>query len=444
MRKMMMAGVAMAALGAMTPAEARKGRYMRGPEGHGDVPKMLNELTAELGKVSDKFSKQAEQTLNEVKNFGKLSEETKASVDKMAVEHNGLAGKVDELKAQLGEVEQRSVRRGGPGGGDTAKSVGAQMVAQKEKLEKFRASLQGGQRLNLAITDVQNALISTGIASGVVEPQRLPGIDQAPKQRLFIRDLIAPGRTTSPAIFWVQQTGFVNNAAVVAENTKKPESTISFDTKITAVATIAHLFKASKQILDDFAQLQSTVDAEMRYGLQFAEEREILFGDGTGVHLDGIVPQAQAFDPAFEVAFQTPIDDLRLAMLQSQLARLPSTGFVLHFMDWARIELTKDQNGRYIFANPQSLAGPVLWGLPVVPTDVPEFEGEFLTGAFQSGAQLFDREDANVVVSTENADDFEKNMVTIRCEERVALAVKRPEAFVTGPFTPAAAAPVGG
>jgi hypothetical protein len=44
----------------------------------------------------------------------------------------------------------------------------------------------------------------------IVEPQRLPGIDVAPKQRLFIRDLIAPGRTGSPAIFWVQQTGFTN------------------------------------------------------------------------------------------------------------------------------------------------------------------------------------------------------------------------------------------
>lgn len=400
-----------------------------------DTSTLLKEVSAELVRVSDEFTKKAEQAMTEVKNAGSLATETKAAVDEMAVKQTELVGVVDALKVQLGEVEQRSVRRTGGGGRDGVKSVGAQLVADEEKLKSFAASLQGGQRFVVNVTDVQNALLSSGVAEGVVEPQRLAGIDAMPKQRLFIRDLIAPGRTTSPAIFWVQQTGFVNNAAVVAEGTLKPTSTITFDTKITPVATIAHLFKASKQILDDFAQLQSTVDAELRYGLKFAEEREILFGDGTGVHLEGIVPQAVTFDPAFTVEFQSPIDDLRLAMLQSQLARLPADGFVLHFIDWAKIELTKDANGQYILANPLRLAGPTLWGLPVVATEVPEFEGEFLTGPFKTGAQLFDREDANVVISTENNDDFEKNMITIRCEERAALAVKRPEGFVTGQFS---------
>lgn len=392
---------------------------------------LLKQVSNELVRVSDEFTKKAEEAMAEVKNAGKLSEETKVAVDKMAVAQTDLTGKLEALKARLDEVEQKGVRR--PGNGtDRPRSIGHQVIAQDEKLKAFAQNLGAGQRLNLS---VKNALISTDIGDGIVEPQRLPGIDTMRRQRLFIRDLITPGRTNSPAIFWVQQTGFVNNAAVVAENTKKQESTISFDTKITPVATIAHLFKASKQILDDFAQLQSTVDAELRYGLKYAEEQEILFGDGTGVHLEGIVPQAQAFDPAFTVEQQSAIDDLRLAMLQCQLARLPASGFVLHFIDWAKIELTKNSVGDYILANPLSLAGPVLWGLPVVSTEVPEFEGEFLTGAFEAGAQLFDREDANVVISTENNDDFEKNMVTIRAEERAALAVKRPEAFVTGPFS---------
>jgi HK97 family phage major capsid protein len=58
--------------------------------------------------------------------------------------------------------------------------------------------------------------------------------------------------------------------------------------------------------------------------------------------------------------------------------------------------------------------------------------GEFLTGAFNLAAQIFDRMDVEVLLSSENVDDFEKNMFTIRIEERLALAVYRPEAFVAG------------
>ncbi|CCQ39950.1 phage major capsid protein [Yersinia enterocolitica] len=400
-----------------------------------DVNELLKKVSAQLEKTSSEFTAKAEAALAEAKNSGQLSAETKTAVDKIATEFNALTEANKTLKSSLGELEQHVAQMPLANAVNTVQSIG-QIVVSAENVKAFAASIEGGKRISVPVSA---ALLSTGVAEGVVEPQRLPGIDTAPKQRLFIRDLIAPGRTGSPAIFWVQQTGFTNAAKVVPEGTAKPYSGIEFATKITPVTTIAHMFKASKQIMDDFAQLQSTVDAEMRYGLKYVEEQEILFGDGTGAHLHGIVPQATAFAAAFSVAQQNGIDDLRLAMLQAKLARFPASGHVLHFIDWAKIELTKDTLGRYILANPTGLTGPTLWGLPVVATETAAFKGKFLTGAFNAAAQLFDREDANVVISTENADDFEKNMISIRCEERLALAVKRPEAFIYGSFTPPAA-----
>ncbi|EAU6191002.1 phage major capsid protein [Salmonella enterica subsp. enterica serovar 50:k:e,n,x,z15] len=396
-----------------------------------EVNDILKKVTASIEEATGKFNAKAEEAVKEAQKSGKLSEETKVAVDKMASEFNALREAEKTLKAAIGELEQHVAQMPLANAKHIVETVGQQIISA-EALKTFSASVEGGKRVSIP---VNAALISSGVAEGVVEPQRLPGIDTTPKQRLFIRDLIAPGRTSSPAIFWVQQTGFTNKAAVVAENTTKPYSDIAFATKITPVTTIAHMFKASKQILDDFAQLQSTVDAEMRYGLKYVEEQEILFGDGTGVHLHGIVPQASAFSAEFKVEQQNGIDDLRLAMLQAQLARFPASGHVLHFIDWAKIELTKDTLGRYILANPSGLTGPTLWGLPVVATEAAAFKGKFLTGAFNAGAQIFDREDANVVISTENADDFEKNMISIRCEERLALAIKRPEAFIYGSFT---------
>lgn len=393
-----------------------------------DVNQLLKDVSAKVEKVSADFSKKAEEAIKEAQASGKLSTETKNAVDKIATEHNALNEALKTIQASVGNLEQHVAQMPLNAAKDVIQSVGQQFVSA-EAMKDIRASLEGGKRISVP---VNAALTTVDVPGQIVAPQRLPGIDQTPKQRLFIRDLIAPGRTQSNTIYYVKQTGFTNKAAVVPENTAKPYSDIKFAEETTPVRTIAHMFKASKQILDDFAQLQSTVDAEMRYGLKYVEEQEILFGDGTGAHLKGIIPQATAFNAAFAVEKETGIDVLRLAMLQAQLARFPASGHVLHFTDWARIELSKDELGRYILANPAQLTTPTLWGLPVVATEAAQFLGKFLTGAFNSGAQLFDREDANVVISSENADDFEKNMISIRCEERLALAVYRPEAFVWG------------
>jgi HK97 family phage major capsid protein len=400
-----------------------------------DVTQLLNDVSKELGKVSDDLARQSEAAMAEIKNVGTLSNATKTTVDQLLVSQTALTGKVNSLQAQLTEVEQKAARRPGPASGE-AQSVGQQLIAN-EGLKGFAVNLGGGRRFS---APVKNTTTSTGlvptVAPAIVQPDQAPLVPRL-RQRLFIRDLLTPGRTGSPAIFWVQQTGFTNAARVVSEGTAKPYSDITFTTKITPVATIAHMFKASKQILDDFAQLQSLVDSEMRYGLKYAEEQEILFGDGTGVHLHGLVPQATAYHHEFVPALITPIDDIRLAMLQSQLARIPASGIVLHFTDWARIELEKDTVGRYLLGDPKGNLGPSMWGLPVVTTEIASFVGKFLTGPFQGGAQIFDREDSNVVVSTENADDFEKNLISIRCEERAALATYRPEGFIYGSMTTA-------
>ena len=279
-----------------------------------DVNEILKKVSASIEEATGKFNAKAEDALKEAQKSGRLSEETKAAVDKMASEFNALREAEKTLKAAMGELEQHVAQMPLANAANVIETVG-QTVISSEALKAFAASVEGGKRVSVP---VNAALISTDVVTGVVEPQRLPGIDTAPKQRLFIRDLIAPGRTSAPAIFWVQQTGFTNAAKVVPEGTAKPYSDIQFATQITPVTTIAHMFKASKQILDDFAQLQSTIDAEMRYGLKYVEEQEILFGDGTGAHLKGIVPQASAYDAAFAVEQQNGIDDLRLALVRGR------------------------------------------------------------------------------------------------------------------------------
>ncbi|MDP3228391.1 MAG: phage major capsid protein [Acidovorax sp.] len=386
------------------------------------------EIKAALDKIGDQLKEQGEKALAEAKKAGDMSAKTKETVDEMLI-------KQGELQARLQEAEQKLDRAGKQTGDEGAATLGAQFV-ESEGYKSWHAA--GGMKTSRDSFAMGVKAITSDAASGGdgIAPMRLPGVQVGPMQRMTVRDLLTPGSTDSNVVQYLQETGFTNAAATVAEGVKKPESGIVYDLKNANVVTIAHFIKATKQILDDFPQLQSQIDGRLRYGLALAEEAQLLNGSGVGNNLLGVRTAATAYAAPIVIAGATRIDVLRLALLQAELAEYPSTGIVLHPTDWAAIELLKDSTGAYIFANPQSLAQPGLWGRPVIGTQAMTVDN-FLVGAFQMGAQVFDREQANVVIATTNEDDFVKNMITIRGEERLAMAVYRPEAFVKGDITPA-------
>jgi HK97 family phage major capsid protein len=120
-------------------------------------------------------------------------------------------------------------------------------------------------------------------------------------------------------------------------------------------------------------------------------------------------------------------------LAQSEVALLPATGIVLNNNDLEGLKVIKDADGRYIGGGPFGPPIRSIWGRPVVGT--PQMDpGDFLVGAFRDGAQLYDRETVQVLISSENEDDFTRNLLTILVEERLAFAVKRPQAFIYGVF----------
>ncbi len=344
--------------------------------------------------------------------------------------------KMNELSAQVQELEQKAARRG-EDKPQEIKSLGQQFV--DDKFEGIK-SAGGRGRFSMEVKATINSATTSaaGSAGAMVVPTRLAGIIAPPGQKLTIRDLLLQGQMDGNALQYVRETGFTNNAATVAELAKKPESDIKFNMVDTSAKVIAHYMKASRQILDDASQLRSYIDGRLRYGLKLVEERQLLNGDGTGQNLHGIIPQASVYAVPTGAAttLSTGLDTFRFAMLKAVLAEYPASGFVLNPVDWANIETLKDTSGQYLIGNPQGTATPTVWGLPVVQTQAIA-QGKFLTGAFNLGAQIFDRWQSRVEIATENEDDFVKNLVTILCEERLALAVYRPESFIYGNVKPA-------
>ena len=392
-----------------------------------DIEKSIEAINASLKSVGDQLRANAEKADKEIKAHAQLSEETKASVDKLLTAQG-------ELNARLQAAEQHMVKLEQGGGREAPMSMG-QAFVQSEGLEEFAVRAAGGGKGSFT-APVKAAITSLDSSAGaLIEPTRV-GLIQPTQQRLFLRDLLSWGRTGSNSIEYVRESGFTNSANVVSENpaNPKPESSLAFELDTDPVATIAHWVRASRQVLSDVAMLQSYIDGRLRYGLKLKEEAQLLKGSGVGLNLNGIYTQASSFlNPGVTVQAETAIDRLRLALLQVALAEYEADGIVLSPIDWAAIELTKTTDNQYLFASPTGLAVPGLWGRPVVATQAMD-AGDYLVGSFQQGAQGWDREDVSVTVSTEDRDNFVKNMVTILCEERVGLAVYRPEAFVKGDF----------
>jgi len=393
------------------------------------VAEIASETKAAFEKKFDEVKALATDALGKIESGEELSTATKELADQAMT---GLT----EAKTRMDELEQK-IDAAGHSKSERGQTAGYQFI-EDEGVKALMANPRSGARVAVETKAIISGLATDadGSAGDLVVEQRA-GLVPAVERRLTIRDLLMPGRTSSSSIQYPKETGFTNSAATHTETggTAKPQSEIKFDIVTTSVSTIAHWVLATRQILDDAPMLQSYIDGRLRYGLKLVEENQLLNGGGTGTDLNGVYTQATASTANLAiVAAPTKIDVIRIAMLQAALAEFPPNGVVLNPIDWAGIETTKDTAGAYIIGNPQDSAQPRLWGLPVVETQAMTLE-KFLVGAFGMGAQIFDRADATVEISTEDDTNFRKNLVTILAEERLALAVYRPEAFVKGDFS---------
>jgi hypothetical protein len=312
-----------------------------------------------------------------------------------------------------------------------------------------------------------------GLTAGVVGG--IPGLGSAQQVEMVtrtlrpnrVRDLFPSDRTNAAVLYGVRQTGFINRAKIVKQREQedvlvvnpgangavgtpgvvrrevfglKPKSDLTLTTVTYPISTIAHLLDVHKNVLDDEPRLRGILDRDMIDGIKMVEDFEILYGTGVGEDMTGIVntPGVQTYNQSDNAADKKSAA-IRRAATRAMLAYYQPTGVVMHPFDWEDIELEVDANGAYTVAVSVAVGGEKrVWRMEVVDTPA-IVEGRFLLGGYGSGAKVYDREMVSVTVSTENRDNYERNVVTMRAEERIALEVSRPEAFVYGRFADAPA-----
>ena len=390
--------------------------------------------------------------MSEQKTAAELAAETKAAVDR-AIEGvkaiaeealgkvnagealaNGVKERADEALLRAGEAQEalRALNERMDGGEEKGANSAGERFVEAGEFKSFAEQTRPRGRVIVDVKDITSLTTdAAGSVGGLIQSDRRGLQVELPQRRMTVRALLAQGNTNSNSIEYEREKLFTNSAAPVAEGELKPQSELQFEDATASVRTIAHWMRASVQVLADVPALRSIIDQRLRYGLSYVEEAQLLNGSGTGQNITGLVTAATAYAAPGGLTATSQVDILRLMILQAALAEYPPNGIVMNPIDWAAIEMQKDGEGRYLIGNPQGTLSPTLWGLPVVATQAMGVD-KALVGAFNLAAQIFDRQDATVEVSTEDGDNFIRNKVTIRAEERLALAIYRPQAIIYG------------
>lgn len=338
--------------------------------------------------------------------------------------------KTRELQFRLQDVERKAARTP-HGAAGYATDPAAELRRALDESPELMAMRSNKSRR--AVVELPPGFFKAQIVSGdgLALPDRLPGIVGAAQRRLSIRSLLPAIPVTSGSLQYTQETSSTNNAAPVSETSLKPESGITYALQIATVVVIAHWIKTSLQVLSDTPALQAQVEQRLIYDVRYAEELQLLRGSGVGANISGLMTNATAYNRA--VVSETKIDTIRRAITQLEDTNCSATGVVLHPFDWEAISLIKDTTGQYVAGSPGGANPRTLWNIPCVVSSAMT-DGDFLVADFQQSALLLDRMEARIDISTEDADNFQRNLATIRGEERIGLAVLRPGGLIKGTF----------
>jgi HK97 family phage major capsid protein len=225
-----------------------------------------------------------------------------------------------------------------------------------------------------------------------------------------------------------------NSAAGVTQAAAKPESDITFEQYNVPVQTIAHWIKVSNQLLADAPAIAAYINTRLRDGLAQKVDSQLLNGTGTAPQLSGLTDSGN-FTAYTATAGDNLVDAINRAKYQLwAIGRMPDT-VIVNPADWSTMELTREGSGTgmYLYGLPGQLAGANPFGVRVVMSNNMGV-GKFLIGSLNTSTVVYNRQGAVVEMGYIN-DDFTKNLVTIRAEERLGLGVERPSGILYGDFT---------
>lgn len=363
------------------------------------------------------------------------------AVNDIARELEGLEnlGNIGRLNGLRHQAATDPVDRPTYGGQGPIPDAGGSLLRQKG-LRAFLADHKGyrelrdGRRRSVEI-EIPVPEFKTLITLSTISPQNLRQPTVQPLATLETRtvmDLMLEGQVDRALVEYYEETGFTNNAAMVAEGGTKPESALAWTLRQEPIRKAAHWIPATDEALADVSFLESQIRGRLAYGIQRVEEAQVLNGNGVAPNILGILQrpgiqtQAKGTDPTPDAVYKA----MQLIRGAAGTGFAEPNGVVFNPNNWTTVKLLRTADGIYIWGNPSDEGPDRIWGLPVRQTTALA-AGTALVGAFRPYAEVLRREGVTVTMSTEHSTYFIENKVAVLAESRLGLAVYRPSAFCT-------------
>jgi HK97 family phage major capsid protein len=286
----------------------------------------------------------------------------------------------------------------------------------------------------------------SGSGGGLVPaPQVVPGVVETLFQPLVLRQLMSSNVATNNTVRYVVEGTTTSGAAGVAEGGTKPESTLGLSTKDEPIKKIATFLPVSDELLEDAPALQNFLNYRLSLFVSIEEERQLIRGTSGGNEVQGLLTSRGVPVYTGGTADNKAIQLFKAANSMRGSAFLEPEWFVLNPTDYQIIRLLTDTSGQLLgggpflgpYGGPQGPVGSsaaiagvtdTVWGKPTYVTQAIG-PGTAIIGTM-ANACVWSRGGIRVEASNAHSNFFQMDLVALRAEERIGLAVYRASGFV--------------
>jgi len=296
----------------------------------------------------------------------------------------------------------------------------------------FSFELKGDPRriLKASTIDTYTELSDSDMGTAVIVPMRTPGVEKLPDRQVLIIDAVGRGMTGSNRVTWVERSARTDATASVAEAGQYAQSDLTYLMKVAEVEKIGTFIKVTNEALEDWDEMLTQIKNELFPSVERVLENQVYQGSGTTPQLDGIITTASAYASTSldaSIPKANTFDAIRAAANQiAEYNYVPNVCFLAP-ADFAKLEMTKDDNGQYIMPPFSTAGGANIAGIRIVQSNLIT-AGTLLVGDF-SKVTLYIKRGIEIKIWDQDSTDPEYDLKTITASVRAAVKFPAPHIY---------------